>query len=92
MLARESIDARRNDETPVLYNSKNKYFLLKEWRSLDERLARAVTPLVGRGGCDIGGEDMRGWMVWSGRMYGADVWTSKQRIYFKRCKRFFCKK
>jgi hypothetical protein len=36
------------DETPVLYNSKDKYFLLKEQRSQNEPLARAVTPRAGR--------------------------------------------
>jgi hypothetical protein len=33
MFAREHIDAEKTDETPVLYNSKDKYFLLKEQRS-----------------------------------------------------------
>jgi hypothetical protein len=30
MLVRERIDAKKPDKTPVLYNSKDKYFLLKE--------------------------------------------------------------
>jgi hypothetical protein len=55
------------DETPILYNSKDKYFLLKEQRSKNGRLARAVTSRVGRGGRDIEGEGMRGWMVWDNR-------------------------
>jgi hypothetical protein len=45
------------DETPVLYNSKDKYFLLKERRSQNGRLARD--------GRDIGGEGVHGWMAWA---------------------------
>jgi hypothetical protein len=74
------------DETPVLYNSKDKYFLLKQWRSQNLWLARAVTPRVGRGGRDIMGEGMRGWMAWGDRTDGADVWTTELQVYYKRCK------
>jgi hypothetical protein len=36
---------------------------------------------VGRGGRDIGGEGMRGWMAWSDRTDGVDMWTTKRCIY-----------
>jgi hypothetical protein len=55
------------DETPVLYNSKDKYFLLKEQWSQNRRLAWKVTPRVVGAGRDIGGEGMRGWMAWDER-------------------------
>jgi hypothetical protein len=80
------------DGTLVLYNSKDKYFLLKDRRSQNGRLARAVMTRVGRGGRDIEGEGVRGWMAWGGRTNDADVWTTEQWIHLKRCKGLFCKK
>jgi hypothetical protein len=65
--------------------------MLKERRSQNKRLARAVTPHVGRGGRDIDG-GMGGWMAWGDRTDGADVCTTKRWIHSKRCKRLFCKK
>jgi hypothetical protein len=56
ILARERMTHEETDETPVLCNSKDKYFLLKERQSQNGRLARAVTSRVGRGGRDIGRE------------------------------------
>lgn len=78
MLARERMTHKETDKTPVLCNSKDKYFRLKERQSQNRRLARAVTPRVGRGGRDIGGEGMRGWMAWSNRTDGVDMWTTKR--------------
>jgi hypothetical protein len=60
------------DETHVLYNSKDKYFLLKERRSLNPRLARAVTPRVVRG-ARYQGKGMRSWTTWGDRTDVADV-------------------
>jgi hypothetical protein len=34
------------------------------------RLARAVMPCMGRGGRDIAGEGMHGWMAWGNRTDG----------------------
>jgi hypothetical protein len=58
------------DQTPILYNSKDKYFLLKEQRTRNGWLARVVTPCVGRGEPDIGREGMHGWMMWGNRTDG----------------------
>jgi hypothetical protein len=80
------------DETHVLYNSKDKYFMLEEQRSHNRRLARVVTPRVGRGRHDIEGDGIRGWMVCGDRTDDAEVWAVERRVHFKRCKRFFCKK
>jgi hypothetical protein len=55
MLARGRMTHEETDETPVLCNSKDKYFLLKERQPQNGQLARVVTPRVGSGH-DIGGE------------------------------------
>ena len=78
MLARERMTHEETDKTPVLCNSKDKYFRLKERQSQNGRLARVVTPRVGRGGRDIEGEGMRGWMAWSDRTDSVDMWTTKR--------------
>jgi hypothetical protein len=78
MRARERMTHEETDKTPVLCNGKDKYFRLKERQSQNGRLARAVTPRVGRGGRDIEGEGMRGWMAWSDRTNGVDMWTTKR--------------
>ena len=64
------------DQTPILYNSKDKYFLLKEQRSQNEPLARAVTPRVARGRHDIGVYGMHDWMACVDRTDDANVWTA----------------
>jgi hypothetical protein len=80
------------DETPVLYNSKDKYFLLKERQSQNGWLAREITPHVGRGGRDIRGEDVHSWMAWGGRTDDADVWTTERWVRLKRRTRLFLQK
>ena len=80
MLARERMTHEETNKTPVLCNSQDKYFRLKERQSQNERLARAVTPRVGRGtvGAISGDRGMRGWMAWSDRTDGVDMWTTKR--------------
>jgi hypothetical protein len=51
---RSALTHEEIDETPVLYNSKDKCFLLKERRLQNLLLARAVMPRVGRDGRDTG--------------------------------------
>ena len=43
MLARGRMTHEETDETPVLYNSKDKYFLLKERQPQNGQLARVVS-------------------------------------------------
>ena len=39
---------------------------------------------MGRGGPNIGGEGMRGWMAWGSRTDGADVWTAEWWVHSER--------
>jgi hypothetical protein len=80
------------NETLVLYNSKYKYFLLNKRRTQNWRLARAVTPRMGRGRRDIRREGMHGWMTWGDRTDDADVWTTERWFYPKNVRDFFGKK
>ena len=81
-----------NDETLVLYNNKDKYFLLNKRRSQNWRLARAVTLCMGRDRRDIRREGMHGWMAWGDRTDGADVWTTERWFHPKNVRDFFGKK
>ena len=44
-------------------------------------VTKAVTPYMGRGGCDIGEEGMRGWIAWGDRTNDAYVRTAEPRIH-----------